>query len=29
MILFQELEEGLDAATSISEEKTLSVIDLI
>ena len=29
MILFQELEEGLDAANSISEEKTLSVIDLI
>ena len=29
MILFQELEEGLDAVTSISEEKTLSVIDLI
>ncbi|WP_394970226.1 MotA/TolQ/ExbB proton channel family protein [uncultured Croceitalea sp.] len=29
MILFQELEEGLDTAASISEEKTLSVIDLI
>lgn len=29
MILFQDLEEGLDTAASISEEKTLSVIDLI
>ncbi|WP_350290956.1 MotA/TolQ/ExbB proton channel family protein [uncultured Croceitalea sp.] len=29
MILFQDLEEGVDTAASISEEKTLSVIDLI
>ena len=29
MKLFQELEEGLDTTASISEEKTLSVIDLI
>ena len=29
MILFQDLEEGADVAASISEEKTLSVIDLI
>jgi len=29
MILFQDLEEGIDAASGISEEKTLSVIDLI
>lgn len=29
MILFQDLEEGVDAASGISEEKTLSVIDLI
>ena len=29
MILFQDLEEGVDTAASISEEKTLSVIDLV
>jgi len=29
MILFQDLEEGVDTAASISEEKTLSVVDLI
>ena len=29
MILFQELEQGVETATSISEEKTLSVVDLI
>lgn len=29
MILFQDLGEGVDTAASISEEKTLSVIDLI
>lgn len=29
MILFQELEQGADLATAVSEEKTLSVIDLI
>ena len=29
MIIFQDLEEGAELGAAISEEKTLSVIDLI